>query len=87
MFKCEICEEFNAKYVCRLCHRYVCEYDYDTNLKVCKVCRELLCHICKKRLAVSLCVICGKPICRIDSIRKNLSRICRDCIVTLSNYL
>jgi len=77
--KCEICLINEASRVCRICGRHVCLEDYDEGKGVCSICSSTLCYMCGERLAVSLCAKCGKPICRVHSVRVGLIRYCLNC--------
>ncbi|MGC8566543.1 MAG: hypothetical protein ACP5I6_04650 [Caldisphaera sp.] len=78
--KCEICDEKEAKYECKICKRKVCEDDYNKNKGICKICSSLLCEICHERLSITFCPICGRLICDKDSVQiDNVRRVCIDC--------
>jgi len=77
--KCELCLLNEASRVCRICGRHVCVDDYVEDKGICIACRDTLCYICGERLAVSLCARCGKPVCRLHSIRVGLVRYCVNC--------
>ncbi|NPA24041.1 MAG: hypothetical protein GXO23_07090 [Crenarchaeota archaeon] len=80
--KCELCivDEKKAENRCVICGRYVCNEHFIPSLGICKACELTLCHICKRRLAVAVCAVCGRPICERDSVRRGLVRICALCL-------
>jgi len=81
---CEVCWDKPAAYVCPVCGRSVCEYDYVRESNRCLICEEAICSICGKHLAIGYCGVCGRLGCddclvQIDNVR----RVCRDCLVRL----
>jgi len=84
--KCEICEDREAKYVCRICGRRVCEEDYSREKGICKVCEMSLCEICKRHLAVGKCEKCGRIICEeCTAYFDGARRICKECFTSFSS--
>lgn len=78
---CEICEEKEAHYVCRLCKRKVCEDDFNKERGICKVCEMSICEICNENLSIGYCEICGRLICeKCTAYSNGTSRICVGCI-------
>jgi hypothetical protein len=63
LMKCQICEENQAKYTCKLCGRKVCEEDFVKEKGICKVCEMSLCEICHENLSIGKCEKCGRIIC------------------------
>ena len=79
---CEICEAKPAKYVCRLCHRYVCEDHFNKRLDICVVCTEALCDVCRNNIAIGHCAVCGRKVCHSCSIEiDEVRRICYYCVI------
>ena len=77
---CEICHIREARYVCRLCGRRVCEEHFDKEKDLCVICSSSLCELCGVRLAVTYCPVCGRLICYEDSVQvDNVRRVCREC--------
>ena len=80
MMKCEICDTIISKYFrCKLCGRIVCSDDYIHNKKICVVCYETLCEICKSQLSIGYCKYCGKLVCRDCSVDEGAALICYNC--------
>jgi hypothetical protein len=77
---CEICEEKEAKYSCKLCGRKVCEDDFVKEKGICKVCEISLCQICHQHLSLGYCEICGRLICdECTAYFDGSRRICKEC--------
>ena len=81
-YYCEICHTNTARYVCRMCRRYVCGEHYDHRTRTCTLCLELLCSVCRHNLSVGYCTCCGRYVCHgcaidIDGVRK----VCYLCII------
>ncbi|WP_048058945.1 hypothetical protein [Desulfurococcus amylolyticus] len=78
--KCEICGEKEALYKCNLCGRRVCEDDFDSAKKTCKICSEALCEICGQQLSIGYCKHCGRIGCEDCLIQVSpVEYICKDC--------
>ncbi|BAA79155.2 hypothetical protein APE_0242.1 [Aeropyrum pernix K1] len=78
MGECYFCLS-KASHSCRLCGRPVC--DTHGGGGVCVACREAICAVCGRELAVSYCSGCGRLGCvdclvQYDPVR----RFCRDCL-------
>ena len=79
--RCEICEEEVKKlYKCSLCNRLVCAKDFIPERRICKICGDTLCDLCKKYLSIGICKFCGRLICENCSIEKGVERICLECL-------
>ncbi|WP_084019843.1 hypothetical protein [Vulcanisaeta thermophila] len=77
--RCQVCDELEAHHKCRVCGRVVCDLDFNKELNVCRVCEATLCQVCRSRLAVGHCVNCARTVCRVDSVRFGLGRLCIEC--------
>ncbi len=83
---CEICEEKEAKYICRLCKRKVCEDDFNKDKGICKICEMSICEVCKENLSVGYCEMCGRLICeKCTAYSNGASRICIECASKMRN--
>jgi len=83
--KCEICEEREVKYTCKICGRRVCEEDYLKEKEICRVCEMSLCEICKINLAIGKCEKCGRIICEeCTAYFDGARRICKECFTSFS---
>jgi len=83
--KCEICEEREEKYTCKICGRRVCEEDYLKVKEICRVCEMSLCEICKINLAIGKCEKCGRIICEeCTAYFDGTRRICKECFTSFS---
>ncbi len=81
--KCEVCNEKPAKYLCKMCNRYVCEDHYDRKKELCLVCLETLCDICRNSLAVGRCCKCGRKVCHNCLIELDeVHRLCYYCLIS-----
>ncbi len=75
--QCYFCEK-EAKYVCKICKRRVCEDHYYSG--ICYACKLALCRICGRRPSVSRCAVCGKLVCRECSVEYQPGiRVCKEC--------
>ena len=77
---CEICGEKPGFYKCRLCGRIVCKECYDTEKKMCIICRDSICEICLEKLSIDTCILCGRRICRDCMVEIDYARrVCIEC--------
>ncbi|MCE4617132.1 MAG: hypothetical protein F7C32_00910 [Desulfurococcales archaeon] len=80
---CEICNEKEALYKCRVCGRNVCE-EHVSPEGVCAVCSTTICEFCGKRLSIGYCIVCGRLGCRECLIQLDPSRrICPSCLAEI----
>ena len=87
-WKCDICEENIAVFICRLCKRKVCIDDFMLEKGICKVCEMSLCQICKRNLAIGKCENCGKIICQAcTAYFDGARRYCKECWPRLMTVL
>ncbi len=81
--KCEICKDRSARYVCTICNRYVCEEHYDEKNRMCTICAETLCDICRGSLSIGRCSNCGRKVCHNCSVEiDEVHRLCYFCLIS-----
>lgn len=77
---CEICGSDRVRLEkCRMCGASVCSRCMSVEEKLCLVCLEARCQICKKNLSSRACNVCGRLVCEDHGTRFGEATYCDDC--------
>jgi hypothetical protein len=77
---CEICGSRQVRLEkCRICGSSVCAHCMSAKEKLCLVCLEARCQVCKENLSSRACNVCGKLVCEDHGTRFGEATLCDAC--------